>query len=44
MNTKTPTQQDKAREELRLGLMLRDRMNDRTGARLALDRARAALM
>jgi tetratricopeptide (TPR) repeat protein len=31
---------DKAREELRLGLMLRDRMNDRTGARLALDRAR----
>jgi tetratricopeptide (TPR) repeat protein len=36
-----PTPQDKAREELRLGLMLRDRMGDRTGARLALDRARA---
>ncbi|MEJ7603861.1 MAG: hypothetical protein WKG01_38630, partial [Kofleriaceae bacterium] len=35
-----PTPPDKAREELRLGLMLRDRMNDRTGARLALDRAR----
>ncbi|HEV7554072.1 MAG TPA: hypothetical protein VGO00_01390, partial [Kofleriaceae bacterium] len=35
-----PTPQDKAREELRLGLMLRDRMGDRTGARLALDRAR----
>lgn len=35
-----PTPQEKAREELRLGLMLRDRMNDRTGARLALDRAR----
>ncbi len=35
-----PTPQEKAREELRLGLMMRDRMNDRTGARLALDRAR----
>ncbi|HSR95486.1 MAG TPA: hypothetical protein VLM79_00395 [Kofleriaceae bacterium] len=35
-----PTPQEKAREELRLGLMLRDRLNDRTGARLALDRAR----
>src|SRR5205085_5558800 len=35
-----PTAQDKAREELRLGLMLRDRLNDRVGARLALDRAR----
>jgi tetratricopeptide (TPR) repeat protein len=35
-----PTAQDKAREELRLGLMLRDRLNDRTAARLALDRAR----
>jgi tetratricopeptide (TPR) repeat protein len=35
-----PTPPEKAREELRLGLMLRDRMNDRTGARLALDRAR----
>lgn len=35
-----PTPQDKAREELRLGLMLRDRVGDRTGARLALDRAR----
>jgi tetratricopeptide (TPR) repeat protein len=35
-----PTPQDKARDELRLGLMLRDRLNDRVGARLALDRAR----
>jgi hypothetical protein len=35
-----PTPQEKAREELRLGLMLRDRLNDRVGARLALDRAR----
>lgn len=35
------TPQDKAREELRLGLMLRDRLNDRSGARLALDRARS---
>ncbi|MDB4954755.1 MAG: Tetratricopeptide 2 repeat protein, partial [Myxococcales bacterium] len=36
-----PTPQEKAREELRLGLMLRDRLGDRTSARLALDRARA---
>ncbi|MFN0248056.1 MAG: hypothetical protein ACKV2T_14290 [Kofleriaceae bacterium] len=35
-----PTPPEKAREELRLGLMLRDRLNDRPGARLALDRAR----
>lgn len=35
-----PTPQEKAREELRLGLMLRDRMSDRTAARRALDRAR----
>ncbi len=35
-----PTPQEKAREELRLGLMLRDRLGDRVGARLALDRAR----
>jgi Tfp pilus assembly protein PilF len=35
-----PTPQEKAREELRLGLMLRDRLNDRVNARLALDRAR----
>ncbi len=35
-----PTPQDKAREELRLGLMLRDKVNDRASARLALDRAR----
>lgn len=35
-----PTPQEKAREELRLGLMLRDRLSDRSGARLALDRAR----
>jgi tetratricopeptide (TPR) repeat protein len=35
-----PTPQDKAREELRLGIMLRDKVNDRVGARLALDRAR----
>jgi tetratricopeptide (TPR) repeat protein len=34
------TPQDKARDELRLGLMLRDRLGDRTAARLALDRAR----
>ena len=34
------TPQEKAREELRLGLMLRDRLSDRTAARLALDRAR----
>ncbi|MBA3391539.1 MAG: hypothetical protein H0T89_02790 [Deltaproteobacteria bacterium] len=36
-----PSPQEKAREELRLGLMLRDKLNDRTGARLALDRARS---
>ena len=36
-----PTQIEKAREELRLGLMLRDRVGDRTAARLSLDRARA---
>ena len=36
-----PTPQEKAREELRLGLMLRDRLNDRGGARLALERARS---
>ena len=35
-----PTPQEKAREELRLGLMLRDRLGDRVSARLALDRAR----
>lgn len=35
------TPQEKAREELRLGLMLRDRMNDRKGARSALERARS---
>ncbi|MGE5186670.1 MAG: tetratricopeptide repeat protein, partial [Acidobacteriota bacterium] len=35
-----PTPQDKARDELRLGLMLRDRLNDRVSARMALDRAR----
>jgi tetratricopeptide (TPR) repeat protein len=35
-----PTPQEKAREELRLGLMLRDKLNDRASARLALDRAR----
>jgi Tfp pilus assembly protein PilF len=35
-----PTPQEKAREELRLGLMLRDRMADRVSARMALDRAR----
>jgi tetratricopeptide (TPR) repeat protein len=35
-----PTPQEKARDELRLGLMLRDRLGDRVGARLALDRAR----
>ena len=32
--------QDKARDELRLGLMLRDRLNDRGEARAALDRGR----
>lgn len=35
-----PTPQERAREELRLGLMLRDRMSDRPGARAALERAR----
>jgi Tfp pilus assembly protein PilF len=35
-----PTPQDKAREELRLGLMLRDKLGDRAGARQTLDRAR----
>jgi tetratricopeptide (TPR) repeat protein len=35
-----PTPQERAREELRLGLMLRDRLGDRAGARMALDRAR----
>jgi hypothetical protein len=34
------TPQERAREELRLGLMLRDRLNDRVSARMALDRAR----
>ena len=36
-----PTPPEKAREELRLGLMLRDKISDRVAARLALDRARA---
>ncbi|MGE0395913.1 MAG: tetratricopeptide repeat protein [Kofleriaceae bacterium] len=35
-----PTPQERARDELRLGLMLRDRLSDRTSARLSLDRAR----
>jgi len=35
-----PTPQERAREELRLGLMLRDKIEDRAGARQALDRAR----
>ncbi|HEU0030262.1 MAG TPA: hypothetical protein VFQ53_06515 [Kofleriaceae bacterium] len=35
-----PTPQEKARDELRLAIMLRDRLGDRTAARLALDRAR----
>jgi tetratricopeptide (TPR) repeat protein len=34
------TQPEQAREQLRLGLMLRDRLADRAGARLALERAR----
>ena len=34
------TPQERAREELRLGLMLRDKLNDRPAARTALDRAR----
>jgi tetratricopeptide (TPR) repeat protein len=33
--------QDKAREELRIGQLLRDRVGDRNSARLAFDRARA---
>ena len=36
-----PTPQEKAREELRLGLMLRDRTGDRVAAKMALDRARS---
>ena len=36
-----PTPQDRAREELRLGVMLRDRLDNRTAARLSLDRARS---
>ena len=36
-----PTPQEKAREELRLGLMQRDRLGDRAGARKTLERARA---
>jgi tetratricopeptide (TPR) repeat protein len=36
-----PTPQEKAREEMRLGLMLRDRTGDRVAARMALDRARS---
>ena len=36
-----PTPQEKARDELRLGLMLRDRTGDRVAARMALDRARS---
>ncbi len=36
-----PTTQDKAREELRIGHLLRDRVNDRAGARMAFERARA---
>jgi hypothetical protein len=35
-----PAAVDKARDELRLALLLRDRVKDRSGARLALDRAR----
>lgn len=35
-----PTAQEKAREELRLGLMLRDKLNDKSKARLAFDRGR----
>ena len=35
-----PTPAEKAREELRLALMLRDKVGDRVGARRALDRAR----
>ncbi|HEY1549734.1 MAG TPA: hypothetical protein VGG28_18025 [Kofleriaceae bacterium] len=36
-----PTTQDKAREELRIGHLLRDRIGDRAGARMAFERARA---
>ncbi|NVB82194.1 MAG: hypothetical protein HOV81_27685 [Kofleriaceae bacterium] len=36
-----PTPPEKAREELRLGLMLRDKVGDRGNARQALDRARS---
>jgi tetratricopeptide (TPR) repeat protein len=35
------TPQEKAREELRLGQLLRDRIGDRNTARMALDRARS---
>ena len=35
------TGQDKAREELRIGQLLRDRLNDRGNARLAFERARS---
>ena len=35
-----PTPQDQAREELRLGIMLRDKLTDTTGARLAFERGR----
>ncbi len=35
-----PTPQDKAKEELRLALLQRDKLDDRTSARLSLDRAR----
>ena len=35
-----PTNQDKAREELRLGQLLRDKVSDRGAARMALERAR----
>ena len=36
-----PTGQDKAREELRIGQLLRDRVGDRNSTRLAFDRARS---
>jgi tetratricopeptide (TPR) repeat protein len=36
-----PTPAEKARDELRLGLMLRDRLNERNQARLALERGRS---
>ena len=35
-----PTNQDKAREELRLAQLLRDKVSDRAAARMALERAR----